>query len=118
MPVCVRQRGYPSTGQAKPVDIWNVLGPLDDATDPRREATADFSRAMELFARDEYDDAREVLERIARDAPDDTPTQIFLKLSRQCSAQGAQRKWEGLDVSADGIVRLEPWRSENGHHEP
>ena len=96
-------------GQARPVEVWNVLGPLNEATDSQREAITRFTRAMELFAGGQYGEARRLLERVAAQLGDDRPTRIFLKLARECAEAAAPDGWQGLDVKANGIVRLEPW---------
>jgi len=82
-------------GKPDPVRVWNVLGPLNDASDDLRTAAARFAEGIDRFARREFAAAAESFSQVLALVPRDRAAEMFLALCRQYLDDPPGEEWSG-----------------------
>jgi class 3 adenylate cyclase len=93
-------------GIAEPVKIWNVLGRVEDFADGRQQAVADFSEAMEHFARRDFARADKCLAGVLAAWPGDGPAKIYRDLCRADLSKPDATDWPADANTGDGTVEI------------
>jgi len=95
------------TGVRNSLDLFEVIGPIDEIDESDRKAVAHFSDAMGLIAQRRFAEAHELLQQADQLRPNDMPTEIYLDICSHCLAQGPEiEDWPTECKTAGGVVRL------------
>ncbi|MBL7219332.1 MAG: adenylate/guanylate cyclase domain-containing protein [Phycisphaerae bacterium] len=102
------------TGVRNSLDLFEVIGPIDEIDESDRQGIAHFSDAMGLIAQRRFAEARELLQQADQLRPGDMPTEIYLDICSHCLAQGPEiEDWPAECKTAGGVVRL-AWPAKRG----
>ncbi len=87
-------------GKAKALGLLELVGRMDDSEEEQKEASAKFSKGLEMFRKQSWQEARDVFSTCAELLPEDGPSDFYIKLCDQYLQNGPQEEW-------DGVVTLE-----------
>ncbi|MEM9985007.1 MAG: adenylate/guanylate cyclase domain-containing protein, partial [Bacteroidota bacterium] len=86
-------------GRQQPMPVYQAYGGEPEATQMQLDALqAPFEAAMQTYLQADFAGASSQWEAILAQAPEDGPTQHYLRLSREHLLQGVPEDWNGVEV--------------------
>jgi adenylate cyclase len=79
-------------GINEPVQLYEVIETIDNATDKQKEIVNLFEKAIILFEQREYKNATKIFRQVLEQNPQDGPTELYLKRCKTLPAD----KWDGV----------------------
>jgi CHASE2 domain-containing sensor protein/class 3 adenylate cyclase len=95
------------TGVKNSLHLLEVVGPIDEVSEPHRQAVTHFSKALDLVAERNFTDARTQFQQADLLHPNDKTTQIYLDICDKCITWGSEiDAWPVECNTAGGVVKL------------
>ena len=82
-------------GKVEPVEVWELRGESQEASEDLKHAYAEFAEAIEHFAQRRFHKAVQLLEQVASLIPNDRAVEVFAGLSRNYLSNPPADEWDG-----------------------
>ncbi|MCL2791807.1 MAG: CHASE2 domain-containing protein [Spirochaetaceae bacterium] len=87
-------------GIHEPVQLYELVETMEDATDKQKETIMRFEKALDLYENREWENAAKIFQSVLEISPNDAPSGIFLKRCAAYKENPPPKNW-------DGVVNLE-----------
>jgi adenylate cyclase len=83
-------------GKAKPIEVYELICPIDECNDQQRSLCAAFSQALSAYRRQSWDEAIQIFHHYIKVSGEDKPSISYLELCEKYRENPPGEVWDGL----------------------